>query len=79
MNIPVTQSLMSWMEKTGMIGSWSQDPGLVSKHITNIDKIIKIIRILNDVVLPSGRGISLYQTIVSSESRVTEKVQDKQL
>ena len=31
LNISVTQSLRSWMEKTGIIGSWSQDPGLVSK------------------------------------------------
>ena len=41
LNIPVTHLLRLWMEKTGMIGSWSQDPGLVSKHITKIDKIIK--------------------------------------
>ena len=40
LNIPVTYSLRSWMEKKGMIGSWSQDTGLVSENITNIYKII---------------------------------------
>ena len=39
------------MEKTGMIEPWSRDPGLVINHITMIDKIIKWIRIITNVVL----------------------------
>ena len=45
------------MEKKGMIGSWSQDTGLVSNHITKIDKIIEWRRIIIRVVLPRGWGI----------------------
>ena len=32
MNIPVTHSLIHRKMKTGMTGSWSQDPGIVSKR-----------------------------------------------
>ena len=38
LNIPVTQFINSWMGKTGMSGSWSRDPGLVSDDFTKIDK-----------------------------------------
>ena len=44
------------MEKTGMIRSWSQDPGLLNNQITNIDNIIKWRQIITNVVLPSGLG-----------------------
>ena len=58
LNITITQFLRSWMDKRGMIGPWSQDPGLVSKQITNIENIIIIgISIINNLVLPSGRGV----------------------
>ena len=73
LNIPVTQSLRSWMEKTGMIGSWSRDPGLVSNQITKIGKIIKRRWMITNVVLPSGWGIAVSLTRVISESRVIER------
>ena len=57
LNITITQFLRSWMDKRGMIGPWSQDPGLVSKQITNIENIIIGISIINNLVLPSGRGV----------------------
>ena len=61
-----------------MTGYWLQDSVLVSKHITNIDKIIMGIRIINNEVLPSGRLIDVCWTRVISESRVTKRRQDKQ-
>ena len=56
-NIPVLHLMKSQIGKTGMIGSWSQDLGLVIKHITNIDKIIIRRITMNNLVLTSGRGI----------------------
>ena len=65
------------MDKTEMIGSWSQDPVLVSKHITNIYKIIMLRRIINDAVLTSGRGVAVSCKRVRIKSIVTENRQDK--
>ena len=75
LNIPVTQSLKSWMEKKGMTGSWSQGPGLVRKKM---NKIIISIQMINNVVLTSVKSIAVIWTRMSSESRLTEKIQDKQ-
>ena len=52
------------MEKTIIIGSWSQGPGLVSNQINKIDKIIKWRRMITNVVLPSGWEIYVRQTVV---------------
>ena len=41
-----------------MTGSWSQYPGLVIKQITKIDRIIIRRRIINNILLPSGKGDS---------------------
>ena len=46
---------------------------MVSNHITMIDKIIKWIRIITNVVLPNGWGIDVSLTRVRSESRVVER------
>ena len=43
LTIPVTHLLNKWMIKTEIIKSWAQDPGLVSKVFTKMDK--RIIRI----------------------------------
>ena len=77
LNIPVMHLLKLQMGKTGMIGSWSQYPGLVSKHITKIDKIIIRRSIMNNLVLPNGMGIDISRTIIISELRVTEERQNK--
>ena len=61
------------MEKTGMIGCWSRDPGLVSNHITNIETIINWIWKIPNVVLPRVWGISVNWKIVSTESRAIER------
>ena len=61
------------MEKTGMIGCWSRDPGLVSNHITNIETIINWIWKIPNVVLPRVWGISVNWTRVRSESKVIER------
>ena len=59
LNIPVPHSLRSWIEKTEIIVSWSQDPGLVINQITKIDKIISLRQIITNVVLSSVWGISV--------------------
>ena len=56
-----------YMEKTVMIGYWSQDQKLVSNQITNIDKIIKRKQIINNAALPMERGISVFCTRPRSE------------
>ena len=61
------------MEKTGMIGYWSQYPGFVSKHITKTDKIIMRVRIIDNVVTTSGKRIYVCCTKSSSEFIVNEK------
>ena len=65
------------MEKTGMIGSLSQDSGLASKQITKIENIIMWRKIINKVFLYSGMGVAVFWTRVGSKSRVTEKRHDK--
>ena len=60
-----------------MLGSWSQDPVMVSKYITNIEKIIMRRRIINNIVLPIGRGIAVLFTRYRNESRVNEKRHEK--
>ena len=65
------------MEKTGMIGSLSQDSGLASKQITKIENIIMWRKIINKVFLYSGMGVAVFWTRVSSKSIVTEKRHDK--
>ena len=59
LNIPVMHSRKLWIESTRTIESLSQDPGLVSNEIANIDKIIKRRQIITNVVLPSGWGNSV--------------------
>ena len=61
------------MENKRTIGSWSKYPGLVSNDITNIDKRIKRIRIITNVVLPRGWRIYILCTRANSESRVIER------
>ena len=46
------------MLKKRTIGVWSQDTGLVSDEITNIDKGKKWIKIVTNIILPGGWGIS---------------------
>ena len=55
-----------------MIISWSRDLGLVSDEITKIDKGNKCIKIITNVVLPGGWGISVCWTRYSIYSRETE-------
>ena len=69
LNIPFTHLLKSWIVKTGMSGSWSQDPGLISNEFTNIDKGKKRIKIKTNVVLPGGCVISVCWTRSISDSR----------
>ena len=52
-----------------MIGYWTQDSGLVSNQITNIEMIIKWIRIITNVVLTNGWGIYASCKIFRNESR----------
>ena len=54
LNVTVTHLLSCWMVKSGIIGSWSRDPVLVSNQITNIYNIIKWIRIINNSVMSRG-------------------------
>ena len=61
-----------------MTGSWSYYPGLVSKHITNIDKIIMGRVIINNAVLTSGRLIAVCWTRTIIELKVTKRRKDKQ-
>ena len=61
------------MEIIGTIGSWSQDLGLASNDITNIDKRIRRRRIITNVVLSSGWVIAVCWTRASSESGVIER------
>ena len=72
-NITVTHSRKLWMENTRMIIYWSQDPGLVSDDITNIEKIIKRRRIITNVVLTRGWGIDVRWKRAISDSRVIER------
>ena len=68
LNIPVTHSLKSWMWKTGMGGYWSQDPGLVSDYFTSIGKGNNRIKIITNVVLSGGWGVSVCWTRSRSDS-----------
>ena len=77
LHIPVTHLIKLWMEKIGMVGSWSKSSGLVSKHITNLEKIIMQKSMINNLVLSSERGIAVCWKIFITESRVTEKRHDK--
>ena len=72
-NIPVTHLRKSWTGKIRTIGSLSQDPGLVSDDITNIEKIIKRRRIITNVVLTRGWGIDVRWKRAISDSRVIER------
>ena len=56
LNITVMHSWKLWMGNMKIIGSWSQDPGLVSNDITNIEKRINLRPIITNVVLSSGWG-----------------------
>ena len=67
LNIPSMLFMIPGVRKTGIIGSWSKDILLVSKQITNIENIIIGISIINNLVLPSGRIISVSWIIISSE------------
>ena len=49
LNIAVIQLMRLWIEKIGMIGYLSRDPGLVSNQITNIYKMITWIWIITNV------------------------------
>ena len=60
------------MENIRTIGSWSQDPGLVSNDITKIEKRINLRRIITNVVLSSGWGVYVCWTRASSGSIVIE-------
>ena len=60
------------MENIKMIGSWSQDPGLVSNDINNIEKRINLRPIITNVVLSSGWGIGIGSTRSRSDSRGTQ-------
>ena len=60
------------MDKTGIVIYWSQDPGLVSNQITNIERVIKWIRMITNVVLSSVWGVAVRWTRVGSKSRVIE-------
>ena len=52
-----------------MIGSWSQDTGLVSDEINRIEKGKKWIKIITNVVMYDRGGIAVCWTIFSSDSR----------
>ena len=73
MNIPFNHLRESCIDNTGTIGSWSQDPVLVSNGITNIDKRIKLIRIITNLFPTSGFGVDVYWTSSSSGLIVVEK------
>ena len=60
------------MDKTGIVIYWSQDPGLVSNQITNIERVIKWIRMITNVVLSSVWGVAVRRIRVGSKSRVIE-------
>ena len=74
LNIPVMHSRKLWVENTGTVESLSLNPGLVSNDITNIDKRIKLIWIITNVVLPSGWGVAVGCTRSSSDSIVIEGI-----
>ena len=65
-----THSLKLLMDKTGITGSWSQDPGLI---IEQMNMIIMLRRILNDLFLTIGRRIAIIWIRINIESRVTKK------
>ena len=65
-----THSLKLLMDKTGITGSWSQDPGLI---IEQMNMIIMLRRILNDLFLNIGRRIAIIWIRINIESRVTKK------
>ena len=56
-----------------MIRSWSRYPGLESDEITNIEKVIKLIRIITNVVLPIQWGVAVCWTISRSDLIVIER------
>ena len=56
------------MGKTGMSGSWSLNPRQVSDEFTKIDKGNNRIKMITNVFLPGGWGISVCCTISSSDS-----------
>ena len=61
-----THSLKLLMDKTGITGSWSQDPGLI---IEQMNMIIMLRRILNDLFLNIGRRIAIIWIRINIESR----------
>ena len=65
------------MENIGTIGYWSLDPGLVSDDITNIEKRTKRRRIITNVVLIRGWGISVCWTRSIIDSIVIERIEIK--
>ena len=72
LNITVTHLQNLWTDNTRMIGYWSRDPLLVSNEINKIEKRIKRIWIITNVVLPRGWGIAVLWTRDRSDSRVIE-------
>ena len=58
------------MKNIRMIVYWSQDQGLTSYYITDIDKGIKRRQKITNVVLPSRWEISVCWTIARSDSRL---------
>ena len=68
LNIPVTHFLKLWMGNTRMVGSLSQDPGLVSDEIIRVDKGNIRINIITNLVLPGRWRISVGYTRSSSDS-----------
>ena len=59
LNIPFMQYPRLWIEETLMIVSWSQDPGVLSDQITNIDKTIQWRRMITNVLLYIGWVIAV--------------------
>ena len=59
LNIPFMQYPRLWIEETLMIVSWSQDPGVFSDQITNIDKTIQWRRMITNVLLYIGWVIAV--------------------
>ena len=57
-------SLKSWLDRTGMIGYWSQGTGLVNKQMS---KIIMCRRIINNLVLTSDNRGDVIWKIIRSE------------
>ena len=78
LNIPVTHSWKSWMEKIRTGVSWSQYTVLVSNYITRIEMRIKRRQIITNVVLPSRWGISVCWKKATSNSRVIESRDTKE-